>query len=101
MSDRWEAVVRQPLSGEFKREACLAILREFIDQKAVFRIGQENAPLRLYADMLVLRSLLLMWRGDVDELCGSVHLEMCRAVDDWLRARIVPGQHATGTTKRR
>jgi hypothetical protein len=101
MRDRWEATVCQPLPDEIKREACLAILREFIDQKAVYRIGQENAQLRLYADMLVLRSHLSWWRRDVGELCASIHLEMCRAVDDWLRARVVPGRHATGATKRR
>jgi hypothetical protein len=84
MVDRWKGIVAKGLGEDAVRDACMAILHEFVSSLADNRVGQENAALRFYADMHVLQAHLapLGVRDDLARL--AVH--PARAlVEHWLQ----------------
>ena len=84
----WRDIFAKPISDEEKQEACFAVLRRYIEAKAISHARHPNAHLRFFAVMFSLRSNLnpMFARGHFGEL---VILPMCRMVDDWVRTRLM------------
>jgi hypothetical protein len=90
MTREWKSVVATERTDEEKKADCLAILRDHIDNIARGRVGQTNAPLRFYADMLVLGRQLLPRRCG-DPLGRLAILPAYHAVACWIGAPPPPG----------
>jgi hypothetical protein len=84
MVGEWNAIVAQPLSDEAKEEACLAVLRIYIDVMARRRIGQPNPALRFYADMLILKHDILPVFTKGNDLERFALFPLSRLVWDWV-----------------
>jgi hypothetical protein len=85
MVAEWRAIFDRPISDEDKREACLSVLRGYVNRKALARFRQHNASLRFYADMLVLRTNLNPMFA-ADAFGFEVIWPMYWLIDDWVRA---------------
>jgi hypothetical protein len=98
MVKAWRAIIAEPLSDKEKTEACLAILRSYVNHLALVRSRQSNPPLRFYADMLALRRQLFPFPLR-DEFGQLVILPLHHAVDEWLREhREAPKYHPVEPT---
>ena len=80
---QWRAICDYPISKEAKRDECMLLLREFIDEIAWARRHGPTIPLRFYADMLVLEQLLQP-RFATDELATTAIWPGDLLVQEWL-----------------
>lgn len=83
MVDEWRGIVDGPGSDEQKCHACMSVLCTYLCRLAHNRVRQENAPLRFYADMVVLRYDLTP-HSTHDQLGRLAIHPASAAVRDWL-----------------
>jgi hypothetical protein len=84
MVDEWQAILQQPLAAQEKQDACLAVLRRYINRIALSHARHVKPALRFYVDMLRLQTLLTP-RGYVDELRALAVAPAYFVVSDWIR----------------
>jgi hypothetical protein len=85
MVDQWQEIVRQPISWAAKQEQCFALLIILVDKLASARVGQPNAPLRFFADMVRLHRNLFPVIAN-DDLGRIAISPSWHVVGDWLHA---------------
>ena len=83
MVNVWREVVKQSIADLDKIDICFSLFAEFVDRMAALRVGQINAPLRFYADMMQLKQLLTPSRT-YDELGYIAIRPSFWATSDWL-----------------
>ena len=86
----WEAVIAQSLPDQAKQEACLALLRDYVDRKALARVRQPNPALRFYADMLILQNDIRPEFTKGNDLERFALLPLSRLVFDWVKRHTEP-----------
>jgi hypothetical protein len=90
MVDAWEAIIAQALPDQAKQEACLAVLRDYVDRKAFARVGQPNPALRFYADMLILQNDIRPEFTKGNDLERFALWPLSQLVFDWIKRHTEP-----------
>jgi hypothetical protein len=84
----WRDIFAKPISDEEKQEACFAVLRRYIEAKAISHARHPNAHLRFFAVMVSLRSKLNPMFA-TDHFGKLVIWPMYWLVDEWVRTRLM------------
>jgi hypothetical protein len=90
MVGAWEAIIAQSLPDQAKQEACLAVLRDYVDRKAFARVRQPNPALRFYADMLTLQNDIGPRFTKENDLERFALWPLSRLVFDWVKRHTEP-----------
>jgi len=89
MVEEWRAICARTLTDDVAQEKCQAILCRYILDKAISHARRPNPRLRLYADMVVLRSQLLP-HSSGDRLGLLAIRPMYGLVDEWIKSNTDP-----------
>jgi hypothetical protein len=84
----WWDIFAKPISDEEKQGACFAVLRRYIEAKAISHARHPNAHLRFLAVMASLRSNLSPMFA-TDHFGKLVIWPMYWLVNDWVRTRLM------------
>ncbi len=94
-----DTIAAGSLPDDAKEEACLSLFPAHVDKIAYGRVGQPNAPLRFFADMVVLREMI---SGTLRER-NIFSFPMLQLVDRWIRGNdhrraVAPAKIPAATT---
>jgi hypothetical protein len=88
--DQWEDIFSSPLSQSEKTDACLAVLRDFVDRLAILSVRAPYRNCRFYTYMLLLYEKL---RRDTSDARLEFHLTVMKPailfLRDWLTSHAV------------
>jgi hypothetical protein len=90
----WSNIVSRSLPDDAKTEACVALLRHYVDALADARVKQNNPTLRFYADMAALDGQLISssFSGSNAHLRPIAIWPALRLVRDWLQSHALMGR---------